>query len=104
MPDRSPLKAEFFIPGLLVGLIVGGIALTLTVFIGVGVLATNEGGNVVAPLLAAYAVAIVLGLLGILGIRKGVSFWSGIALGCAVGMLGWTTVCTLMSGGGFGNG
>jgi len=97
-PEREAPAIGAFIVGILVGLLFGGTAMTLILFLA---MVAAGGGNVPAlPFIIEYAIATVALVGAIVAcVRMRLNFWLGLWIGLAAGMLGGTALCNLMTGG-----
>lgn len=103
MSQQPPVKPDVttFIIGLVVGLFLGGSALTLVLFVlfGVGLGQSEKTNGLGLAFILEYVVAILLGIGAAIAVRRRVGIVSGLLLGLAAGLLGGTTLCNVLAGG-----
>lgn len=89
-----------FIAGILVGLFLGGTILAFLLFVIFGVTAERLGKNAQElAFVAEYIVAGLIGVGGIIVLRRSVHIGSGLLIGIAAGLLGGSALCNAMVGG-----
>jgi RsiW-degrading membrane proteinase PrsW (M82 family) len=89
-----------FIVGVVVGLFVGGTALAFLLFVVFGVIVDRLGKNAVElAFVAEYLVAALIGVSGILALRRTLHVGSGLLIGLAAGLLGGSALCNAIVGG-----
>lgn len=92
-PPQTPSPLPFII-GIVVGLPLGGIFLTLALFGALAILASKA--MVFAYLVPALIGAAVL-ILGIVNARRSLGFWMGLLTGVGGGLLGGTALCAFLT-------
>lgn len=99
MSQQRPVRTDAFIIGLVVGLLVGGSALALLLFVLFGVALDGVTKNPSLAFILEYVVAILIGLGAAWAVRKNVGFMSGLLVGLSAGLLGGTAFCNVLVGG-----
>jgi hypothetical protein len=100
-PPPAPNETLAFVIGLVVGLFVGGTALTLMDFLALALLAGvlhTAGQSTTWFLMLGTLPALALAWLAIVQSRKAMNFVSGGLIGAAAGLLGGATICALTFG------
>lgn len=102
--QQPPASTGAFIGGIVAGLFAGGTGLTLLVFllgllIAAGLDRVTHNASTFVAILICYAIALGIGVLGVILVRKNVGFLSGFVIGVAAGLLGGVSICGGIAGG-----
>lgn len=98
--SQRPANTGALIAGIVVGLLVGGSALALLLFVIFGVTFDKVAHNNQSLAFACeYAVAVLIGSGALIAVRRSVGFGSGLLVGLAAGLLGGTAFCNVLVGG-----
>lgn len=102
--QQPPASTGAFIGGIVAGLFAGGTGLTFLIFLlGLLIAAALEqiahNASMLVALFISYAIALGIGFLGIILVRKNVGFLSGFVIGIAAGVFGGVSICSGIAGG-----